>query len=98
MVCAKIQDPASGIIDYIAAIDDTYEDGDTYTAKWGFVNSESNTAVILNINIIFSDDPTGLDELKADEGVKADGKYIEGNKVVIWKKGIKYNATGTIAR
>ena len=98
MVCVKIGDPASGIIDYIGAIDDTYQDGDTYTAKWGFVNTESNTAVVLNINITFSDDPTGFAELKAADGVKPNGKYLEKGKVVIWQNGTKFSTSGTIAR
>ncbi|MBP5523840.1 MAG: hypothetical protein J6X74_06495 [Bacteroidaceae bacterium] len=98
MVCVKIQQPASGSIDYIGAIDQTYQDGDTYTAKWGFVNTASNTAVVLNINITFSDDPTGFAELKAADSVKPNGKYIEGNKIVIWQNGTKFSTSGTIAR
>ena len=94
MVCVKIGDPASGIIDYLGAIDDSYEDGDTYTAKWGFVNKESNTAVILNINITFVTDPTGIDATPAADGVKPDGKYFENGKIVIYKNGNKYDASG----
>ena len=52
-VCVKINNPASGAIDYLAAIDDSYQEGDTYTAKWGFVNA-ANKAVVLNINITFT--------------------------------------------
>nr|MCR4603167.1 hypothetical protein [Prevotella sp.] len=58
MVCVKINDPASGTIDYLGAIDDTHKEGDTYTAKWGFVNAEDK-AVVLNINITFSAIPEG---------------------------------------
>ncbi len=94
MVCVKIGDPASGIINYLAAIDDSYEDGDTYTAKWGFVNKESNTAVILNINITFVTDPTGIDATPAADGVKPDGKYLENGKIVIYRNGNKYDASG----
>ena len=94
MVCVKISDPASGIIDYLGAIDDSYEDGDTYTAKWGFVNTASNTAVILNINITFVADPTGIEATPAAEGVKADGKYFENGKIVIYKNGNKYDVSG----
>ena len=54
MVCVKINNPASGTIDYLGAIDDTYQEGDKFTAKWGFVNGE-NKAVVLNINITFTD-------------------------------------------
>lgn len=94
MVCVKISDPASGIIDYLGAIDDSYEDGDTYTAKWGFVNKASNTAVILNINITFVTDPTGIDATPAADGVKPDGKYLENGKIVIYRNGNKYDASG----
>ncbi|GEM_PF-3574669 len=94
MVCVKIGDPASGIIDYLGAIDDSYEDGDTYTAKWGFVNKASNTAVILNINITFVTDPTGIDATPAADGVKPDGKYLENGKIVIYRNGNKYDASG----
>ncbi len=94
MVCVKISDPASGIIDYLGAIDDSYENGDIYTAKWGFVNKASNTAVILNINITFVTDPTGIDATPAADGVKPDGKYLENGKIVIYRNGNKYDASG----
>ena len=54
MVCVKCNNPASGTIDYLGAIDDTHQEGATYTAKWGFVNAEEK-AVVLRVNILFTD-------------------------------------------
>lgn len=51
MVCVKINDPASGIVDYIGAIDETHVKGDTYVARWAFV--ANNVAVLVNVNIAF---------------------------------------------
>lgn len=53
MVCVKINNPASGVVDYIGAIDETYAKGDTYLARWAFVNE--NVAVVINVNIGFVD-------------------------------------------
>ena len=53
-VCVKISNPASGIIDYMGAIDNSYQEGDTYVAKWGFVNADEK-AVVLNVNITFTE-------------------------------------------
>ena len=46
----------------------------------------------------FTPDTTGFAELNAANGVKPNGKYIEGNKVVIWQNGTKFFTSGTIAR
>lgn len=54
MVCVKVNDPASGIINYLGTIDETYQEGATYTAKWGFVNDQEK-AVVLRVNILFTD-------------------------------------------
>lgn len=92
MVCVKINDPASGMVDYIGAIDETYAEGATFTAKWGFVNSEDK-AVVLNINITFSN-ATGIAAPEAASAAKKDGKYLENGKVVIYSNGNKFNAAG----
>ncbi len=43
--------------------------------------------------------PTGINAVpEAAEGVKADGKYLEDGKIVIYKNGIKYNAAGALIR
>jgi hypothetical protein len=51
MVCVKIQNPETGIIDYIGCIDDSWEAGDTYTAKWAFV--ADNKAAVIDVVINF---------------------------------------------
>ena len=86
MVCVKINDPASGVIDYLGAIDETYAEGATYTAKWGFVNEATNKAVVLNINITFST-ATGIDAINA--AVSAGKVYnLSGQQVQKAQKGI----------
>ena len=52
MVCVKINDPASGVIDYIGCIDDTHVAGETYTAKWGFVANGKAAVVDVVINFV----------------------------------------------
>ena len=51
MVCVKIKDPSSGLIDYIGTIDATYVAGDEYDAYWAFTYSES--AYIIDVHITF---------------------------------------------
>lgn len=51
MVCVKINDPSTGLIDYIGCIDTSYSAGDTYTALWAFVYD--GKAVIISVNITF---------------------------------------------
>lgn len=51
MVCVKIQNPASGVIDYVGAIDDTHVAGDKFLARWAFV--ANNLAVVINVNVGF---------------------------------------------
>lgn len=59
MVCVKINDPASGVVDYIGTIDETYAKGDTYLARWAFV--ANNLAVVINVNIGFIEvNPTSV--------------------------------------
>ena len=52
MVCVKINNPASGVIDYIGCIDDTHVAGETYTAKWGFVANGKAAVVDVVINFV----------------------------------------------
>ena len=65
-LCAKIQDPASGTIDYLGTHDANFMENDTYTAKWGFVANEK--AVVLNINITFKSAAfmTRINSMKSD--------------------------------
>lgn len=53
-VCVKINDPASGLVDYIGQMPDaTYTAGQTYTAKWAFVHE--GKAVVIEVVITFVD-------------------------------------------
>ena len=87
-VCVKINDPASGTIDYLAAIDETYQEGDTYTAKWGFVNA-ANKAVVLNINITFTEG-SSPDAISSVEGQAENGAIynLRGQRVQQPVKGL----------
>lgn len=62
-VCVKIQDPASGIIDYIGCFDETHQVGEVYTAKWGFVYD--NKAVVVDVVITFVV-PVGIEGIAAE--------------------------------
>ena len=86
MVCVKIEDPSSGTIDYLGAIDDTYVEGATYTAKWGFVNDEDK-AVVLNINITFTDTSVGINAVSTDNS-KATVYNLRGQRVQKPAKGL----------
>ncbi|SDN93139.1 hypothetical protein SAMN04487900_105141 [Prevotella communis] len=65
-LCAKIQEPSSGTIDYLGTHDANFMENDTYTAKWGFVANEK--AVVLNINITFKSAAfmTRINSMKSD--------------------------------
>ena len=52
MVCVKITDPASGVVDYIGTIDESYLNLQTYLARWAFVYDKK--AVVLNVRIGFT--------------------------------------------
>lgn len=54
MVCCKV-DVAGGLFYDIMAIDATYSEGSTYTAKWAL--TANGKAIIYNINITFGKDP-----------------------------------------
>ena len=86
-VCAKIQNPASGTIDYLGTHDANFMENDTYTAKWGFVANEK--AVVLNINITFKSAAfmTRINSLKSDsqQGVIYN---MNGQKVNKAQKGL----------
>ncbi len=52
-VCVKIDDPASGWVDYIGCYDEAWEAGDTYTAIWAFVANDK--AALVKVVITFVD-------------------------------------------
>ena len=78
-VCVKINDPASGTIDYIGCYDATYEDGEVYTAKWAFVHE--GKAVVIEVVITF-DRPFGIDNIETTEDAviyTITGKRVQGD-------------------
>lgn len=85
MVCVKINDPASGIIDYIGCIDNTHKAGETYTAKWGFVYD--NKAVVIDVVITFIA-PVGIEGISADKIVETQYFGIDGAAINAPQKGI----------
>ncbi|MCD8235402.1 MAG: DUF4859 domain-containing protein [Prevotellaceae bacterium] len=62
-VCVKIQEPASGTIDYIGCYDETHQAGEVYTAKWGF--TYGNKAVVIDVVITFVV-PVGIEGVAAE--------------------------------
>ncbi len=84
-VCVKIQDPASGTIDYIGCLPgNTWTADNSYTAKWAFVYD--GKAVVINVNIDFVT-TVGIN------GIQADGKNVviydlQGRKLQKAVKGI----------
>ena len=84
-VCVKINDPASGIIDYIGCFDDTHVAGEVYTAKWGFVNPDTNKAVVIDVVINFVS-TVGINGVNAADLENADIYTIGGVKM---QKGAK---------
>ena len=90
-LCVKIQDPASGQIDYIGAHDANFASGESYSAPYAFV--KDGKAVILNITVEFAV-PVGIADIDTAAPAKANGKYFENGKVVILKNGVKYNTAG----
>ncbi len=77
-VCVKINDPASGIIDYIGCYDATHAHGEVYTAKWAFVYE--GKAVVIEVVIIF--ETVGIENIEAAEDAviyTITGKRVQGN-------------------
>jgi len=69
-VCVKIEEPASGSINYIGCYDDTHEAGEVYHALWGFVYNEQ--AVLVDVEITF------LSEDENDVTITQNGKSEDG--------------------
>ncbi len=53
-VCVKIDEPDTGLVDYIGCFDESWEAGDTYTALWAFV--AGGKAAIVKVVITFVED------------------------------------------
>ena len=95
--CLKLNNPASGEFDYTGAHDANFQVGDTFVAQWGIVANEK--AVLLKVTITFVEDPTGINEINADEkddaifninGVQIvkpqqKGIYIQNGKKIVIK-------------
>lgn len=78
-VCVKINDPASGTIDYIGCYDATFEVGEVYTAKWVFVHE--GKAVVIEVVITFIPED-GIENIEAAEDAviyTITGKRVQGN-------------------
>ena len=78
-VCVKINDPASGMIDYIGCYDATHEAGEVYTAKWAFVHE--GKAVVIEVVITFIP-AQGIDNIETtDDAViyTITGKRVQGD-------------------
>ena len=76
-VCVKINDPASGLVDFIGQMPgSTYTAGQTYTAKWAFVHE--GKAVVIEVVITFVDG-SGIENLAADEAVTV---YTIGGRAI----------------
>jgi hypothetical protein len=71
-----------------------WESPATYTATYAFVKpGDNHDAVVLKVNLAYTV-PTGIESTPAADGVKPDGKYFENGKIVIYKNGNKYDASG----
>jgi len=79
-VCVKINDPASGIIDYIGCYDNAWNEGDSFVAKWAFVYE--GKAVVIEVVIDFNTEmATGINGISAGDVVKT--QYIGINGAVL---------------
>lgn len=80
--CVKMQDPASGKIDYIASYDGTQEAGDTRLAKWAIYDPQTKNAYVINVKITF-DIATGINGIGADGRLAAPADiYTVGGQLV----------------
>ncbi len=84
-VCVKIQDPASGTIDYIGCYDTTYNDGDTFTAKWAFVYD--GKAVVIEVVITFGIN-VAIEGIAAEDVLKTEYFGLNGAALNAPVKGI----------
>jgi len=76
-VCVKINDPASGLVDFIGQMPgSTYTAGQTYTAKWAFVHE--GKAVVIEVVITFVDG-SGIENLATDKAVTV---YTVGGRAI----------------
>ena len=50
------------------------------------------------MNVVYADDVTGINEAKAEVKAAKVGKFIEDGKLIIIKKGMKFNANGQLVK
>ncbi len=82
MVCVKINDASSGLIDYIGCIDTAWEAGDTYTALWGFV--AGGKAAIVKVVISFVEPPLyAISDLQIVGTTECTGELFPGQNSVV---------------
>ena len=60
------------------------------------VNGGASSAHALNV--VFADDLTGISEAKAEGLAAKVGKFVEDGKLVIYKRGMKFNANGQLVK
>ncbi len=85
--CCKYTDGKSYYCYNIAGVGDKIVK--TY---WAIANDEK--AVLVEVDFWFGDAYTGIDGIAADGKAKANGKYLENGKVVIYRNGQKFSTTG----
>ena len=87
MVCVKIQNPASGTIDYVGCIDANWNEGETFVAKWAFVYN--GKAVVVEVVIEFNANAAvGINGISADDVVETEYFSINGAALNTPVKGI----------
>lgn len=87
MVCVKIQNPASGTIDYVGCIDANWNEGETFVAKWAFVYN--GKAVVVEVVIEFNANAAvGINGISADDVVETEYFSINGAALNAPVKGI----------
>lgn len=93
-VCVKIDNPASGKINFIGCFDDTHEAGEVYHALWGFVYNEQ--AVLIDVVITFAtEEAAGINSVSNSESLKSAAIYnLSGQRVKSIVRGGLYIING----
>ena len=86
-VFKDVQADANGIIEFDLTAYDK-QDLNCICLPWD--NNNKGTVW----HILLTESTTGITELNGTEGQQKDGKFVQGNKVVIVKNGVKYSVTG----
>ena len=98
---------AAGIYVLLNGVDDTsgpvgfYKTANAFTisANTAYLPADFTSGVTPAREAYFFDGVTGINEAEAaTEAVVKEGKFIEGGKLVIFKKGMKFNANGQVIK